>query len=181
MVKRKSLTLAQARKSLRAFYAQKAGKRRGCGSGHKRRSNKRGGQSRAARMLPQSQPKEAVQMQRDIVKVSQGRNRHNVTDSLNRMTTHHDDSDLVIKRTGNQFQKQIRDAQASMGPRASLGTVAQKRQMQAMARKEAPNLKKIGVTPRGSFEVGGRRKRRSNKRKSNKRKSNKRRSSKRRR
>ena len=28
MVKRKSLTLAQARRSLRAFYAQQAGKRR---------------------------------------------------------------------------------------------------------------------------------------------------------
>ena len=41
MVKRKSLTLAQARRSLRAFYAQKAGKRRGCGTGHKRKSSKR--------------------------------------------------------------------------------------------------------------------------------------------
>ena len=41
MVKRKSLTLAQARRSLKAFFAQKAGKRRGCGSAHKRRSSKR--------------------------------------------------------------------------------------------------------------------------------------------
>jgi len=160
MVKRKSLTLAQARRSLRAFYAQKAGKRRGCGSEHKRRSKRRGNKRGGNQAL------KAAQMQRDILRTAQTSKNMglNQADTFNRMTKHHDDSDLrsMQRMSKNKFRNLVRNEAADLDNTPM--SMAQKRQMQGIARKTAPALNKMSVTPRGSFEVGGRRKKRSKRR-----------------
>ena len=161
MVKRKSLTLTQARRSLRAFYAQKAGKRRGCGSAHKRRSKRRGNKRGGNPAL------RAAQMQRDIIRAAQEGKRMgmNMRDTTDRITKHHDDSDLrnVTRINNNKFRKAMKNEAVKLGPKNTV-SMAQKRQLQAMTRESAPMLSKMSVTPRGSFEVGGRRKKRSKRR-----------------
>lgn len=169
MVKRKSLTLAQARKSLRAFYAQKAGKRRGCGSAHKRKSKRRGNKRGGNPDL------RSAQMKRDILRTAQTSKNTgmNQADSFNRMTKHHDDSDLrtMTGINNNKFRNLLKNEAVKLGPKNTV-SMAQKRQLQAMARESAPMLNKMSVTPRGSFEVGGRRKRKNSKRRKSKRRDN---------
>ena len=246
MVRRKSLTLAQARKSLRAFYAQKAGKRRGCGSGsHKRRNskrrnskrrssrrggaagkeeekgllghltgavhgvtsgvtgavgavgkgavgavgsvastvtkpfrggrkrNKRGGRivspqrAREKRYLQSYQPDaDDIKLKKDAIKGIRTNKAKglNQADSLNRMTKHHDESDTrVYQGHMDDLTRMQRDMSVRGGPN-TVATMGQKKMVRDLAKEGFKVMNKFGVTPRGSFEVGGRRKRKNSKR-----------------